>query len=307
MLDDSLVADTSRQVSSLSNKTKYFWRAQGKNAAGTGGWSSIWNFTTVPALPGPPALNAPPNGASNVPATVSLSWNASTGATSYRVQVSTDQTFASATYDSSGITGTTAAPPGLLTSTTYYWRVDAANAAGTTGWSSVWSFTTAPAPPPTPVLLSPPNNATGQPTSPFVTWGRSAGASAYRLQLSLSSVFATAVIDDSTITDTSRPAGSLSNNTSYYWRVEARNAGGWSSWSQAWTFTTSPATPGVPTLQSPANGATNQPAILTLIWNTVPGATGYWLQLATSAAFTLIIRNDSLLTATADQVGPLGE
>ncbi|OLD69707.1 MAG: hypothetical protein AUI33_08895 [Ignavibacteria bacterium 13_1_40CM_2_61_4] len=307
VLDDSLVADTSRQVSSLANKTKYFWRVRGKNAAGTGGWSGIWNFTTVPALPGPPALIAPPNGASNVPTTVSLSWNASTGATSYRVQLSADQTFGSTIFDSSGITATSVTPRGLLTSTLYYWRVDAANAAGTTGWSSVWSFTTVPAPPPTPALQSPPNNATGQPTSLSLIWSPSAGASAYRLQLSVSSIFATTVIDDSSITDTSRQSGALSNGTPYYWRVEARNAGGWSGWSPAWTFTTSPATPGVPTLQSPANGATNQPAILTLIWNTVPGASGYWLQLATSPAFTVIIRNDSLLTATADQVGTLAD
>ena len=307
VLDDSLVADTSRQISSLANQTKYFWRVRAKNAAGTGGWSSIWNFTTVPSLPGPPALIAPPNGASNVPTTLNLSWNASTGATSYRVQVSADQSFGSTTFDSSGITGTTATPHGLLTSTLYYWRVDAANAAGTTGWSSVWSFTTVPAPPPTPVLQSPPNNATGQPTSLPLSWSRSAGASVYRLQLSVSSVFGTTVIDDSTITDTSRQSGPLLNSTSYYWRVEARNPGGWSNWSPAWTFTTSPAPPGVPTLQAPANGATNQPAILTLIWNTVSGASGYWLQLATSAAFTVVIRNDSLLTATADQVGPLAD
>lgn len=100
-------------------------------------------FSTTPTPPSAPTLSSPANGATGVSTSPTLVWNASSGATSYRLQVSTSSSFSTLTFDQSGITSTSQVVSGLANSTTYYWRVNASNSAGTSAWSSVWSFTTA--------------------------------------------------------------------------------------------------------------------------------------------------------------------
>lgn len=96
-------------------------------------------ITTAPAAP---LLASPSNGATDVPVSPWLSWKASTGADSYQVQVSLAKDFSSRVFDKSGIAGTSVQVSGLSNGTVYHWRARASNAAGTSAWSSAWSFTT---------------------------------------------------------------------------------------------------------------------------------------------------------------------
>jgi outer membrane protein OmpA-like peptidoglycan-associated protein len=107
----------------------------------------------VPAPPLPPELATPTNGATGVATNPTLTWNASSGATSYLLQASIDPTFASTTADQSGITTTSYSLSGLATGTTYYWHINATNSGGTSAYSTTWSFTTAAPPPPPPPVL----------------------------------------------------------------------------------------------------------------------------------------------------------
>ena len=68
-------------------------------------------------------------------------------------------------------------------------------------------------------------------------WDSSAGATQYHVQVSTSSLFQNLVVDDSSITTLSRKVGPLLNNTTYYWRVRAKNVGGLSPFSSTWSFT----------------------------------------------------------------------
>ena len=174
--------------------------------------------------------------------TPTLAWNASTGATSYGLQVSTTSSFTTTAVNQTGITGTSYAVPStqLSNSTTYYWRVNATNAAGTSAWSATRSFTTVVAPPAAPTLVSPTNGATGVSRTPLLTWNASSGATSYRVQVSTNSSFSTTVVNQSvTATSYTVPSGSrLSATTKYYWRVNATNAGGTGAWSAVWSFTT---------------------------------------------------------------------
>jgi len=91
-------------------------------------------------------LSLPANGTTNVISTSpTLCWNATSGASSYRLQVSTSSLFTNMVYDQSGLTNTNQTINGISSSTTYYWRVNAANLYGTSIWSSVWIFTTSDA------------------------------------------------------------------------------------------------------------------------------------------------------------------
>jgi hypothetical protein len=58
------------------------------------------------------------------------------------------------------------------------------------------------------------------------------------VQLSTDSTFATTVVNDSTVAAVSRAVGPLGNNTRYYWRVNAKNAGGTTAYSTRRNFTT---------------------------------------------------------------------
>jgi subtilisin family serine protease len=95
--------------------------------------------------PPPPGLTAPvlvsPGNGSSTSRSPTLTWNAVTGATSYRVQVSTSSSFGTLAWDQS-LAGTSTTVTGLLGKTTYFWRVNAINSTETSAWSDVWSFRT---------------------------------------------------------------------------------------------------------------------------------------------------------------------
>jgi hypothetical protein len=71
-----------------------------------------------------------------------MNWNASTGASSYRLQVSTSTSFNPVVFEDSTISATNQEIGPLLDNTAYYWRVLAKNSNGNSTWSPVWSFTT---------------------------------------------------------------------------------------------------------------------------------------------------------------------
>ena len=238
---------TEQAVSGLANGTTYYWRVNASNASGTSAYSSIWSFATLPAIPSPPILASPANGAINQPTSLTLDWNASTGATSYRLQVDNNSDFSSPYYNQAGLTATEQAVSGLANGTTYHWRVNATNSGGTSAYSSVWSFTTATGitPPPPPILVSPLSGATNQPTTLTLDWDASTGATSYRLQVDDNSDFSSQFYDQAGLTATQQLISGLTNSTTYYWRANATNAAGPSSWSSVWQLTTT-ATPSSP-------------------------------------------------------------
>ena len=197
------------------------------------------------SAPSAPVLSLPASGATGASTTPTLQWVASSGAASYAVQVSTSSSFTTIAFSQSGITATSVAvSPALTAGTPYYWRANATNAYGTSSWASAWSFTTASvAPPAAPTLLSPSSGATGVSSSPMLQWNSSTGATSYTVQVSTSSAFSTTVfsLTGSATAATVTPA--LSNSIPYYWRANATGAGGTSSWSSTWSFTTAGSSP----------------------------------------------------------------
>ena len=115
-------------------------------AAGPNVHQTTVGLNVQAAAPGVPVLTAPANGALNVPATPTFTWNAATGASTYDIQVATDAGFSNIVASASGLTGTTWSGASLNTNTMYYWRVKANNACGTGSYSTVFSFTTVAAP-----------------------------------------------------------------------------------------------------------------------------------------------------------------
>jgi hypothetical protein len=247
------------------------------NTSSTGLWPSGVNTvnpsggTTAIRLPlmdaplmNPPILISPANGSVDLIVTPTLLWNSSIMATSYRVQISTDSAaFSTLAYDTAGLTALTITVPSskLTTNTKYYWRVNAANSVGSTLWSTVWNFKTRPNLPNAPILVYPPGN--GVVTNPVTFVWRKAietlsknsvenkkmknvfgksqplTISNYWLEYTTDSTFATGIVRDSTITDTTKTL-TLGISTPYWWRVRAKNQIGWGPFSAAWRFGVSP-------------------------------------------------------------------
>jgi hypothetical protein len=305
LVNDSTLTDTLRALSSLSFSTKYYWRARAKNGVGTSAFSSPFNFTTQFQPPPAPTLVSPSNGQTNVPILITLTWNVASGASTYRVQVATDSSFTTGILvDDSTLTTTSRAIGPLPNSTQFFWRVNAKNPGGPGLYSTVWRFTTIVAPPTAPVLVSPSNGAQNVSLFPTLVWNSAPTATAYRLQVALDSLFAVVVLDDSTITGTSRQVGQLLSITQYFWHVRAKNIGGSGPYSTRFGFITTAAPP-APVLLSPPDSATRVSRTPTMVWSRNASATSYHLQIAADSQFTTLLVNDSTIIDTFKTVPPL--
>jgi len=277
----------------LQNNFRYYWRVSATNIAGTGEWSAKHNFTTVLGMPAAPGLLLPADNATGVSLTPLLDWVEDISATSYQVQVSQDSTFGTTLWDTSGFnTSQVVVRSGLLTNVqTYFWRVRTTNPIGTGPWAEPFRFMTLLIPPAAPQLVDPVDGATEISTTPTLNWDSVQYAASFRVQLSTDSTFGTTLINAAglTFSQYNVPGGILSNNTRYFWRVNASNSAGTGIYSEVWDFHTVISPPvAAPTLLSPPNGALNQPLNLSLDWNDVFGTSGY----------KLLISNDSLFNTT---------
>ena len=147
--------------------------------------SNSATLTVNNAPPSVPTVVSPSNGAQNVALNPTLIWS-SIGAAVCTLKVSASNFVSdSATYVISG--GVLQyALSGLLTSTTYYWKVNATNAYGASGYSSTWNFTTVPPAPGAPTNLAAGSITT---TTATLSWTGSSGATSYNIQASVNSDF----------------------------------------------------------------------------------------------------------------------
>jgi hypothetical protein len=155
-----------------------------------------------------------------------------------------------------------------------------------------------------PVLAYPANGSLDQPTSLTVGWNSVPLATTYHVQVSRNPGFViNVVVNDSTVTDTSRAVTGLLTGAIHYWRVRAKNADGRSLWSSVWNFTTI-ALPAPVTLQAPPHQASIAADSVVFLWNGQTSADRYWLEYATDSTFA-VSTIDSNLTDTTKVVHQL--
>ncbi|MFA7359693.1 MAG: FG-GAP-like repeat-containing protein [Candidatus Kapaibacterium sp.] len=180
-----------------------------------------------------------------------------------------------------------------------------------------------------PNLLSPADNSTGQPSTVLFTWQSSLGASNYRFQLAMDSLFTNLIVNDSLLTsgDLSKNITGLNILTTYYWRLNSKSANGISLWSEVREFKTM-GSPLLVNLISPVQNSVNQPVNLMFKWNRTTDQTltkskkdesakndnaddfsksvsNYWFELAFDSLFVNVLITDSTLTDTIKTVSGL--
>jgi prepilin-type N-terminal cleavage/methylation domain-containing protein len=127
---------TSASVSGLSMGTTYYFRVRVNAASGSGSWSNVTSVSTW-------NLSAPSLTASTLSSTsFNMSWTASSHATSYILQLSSDGTTWSSgwQYSFSGTSNTFSS--GVAQGYRYYGRVQAVNGSFSGPWSNIANTTT---------------------------------------------------------------------------------------------------------------------------------------------------------------------
>lgn len=180
------------------------------------------------SCPTPTGLNA--TNIQNTSAT--LSWNASSGATSYKLEY---KTAAGTTWTQITTSATTYNVTGLTAGTTYNSRVLAVCSSGNSAYSSTISFTTTGGTCNTPTGL---NASAITSSSALVSWNAVSGVSSYNLQYKLSSSGTWSQVNT---TSTAVQLNGLSPSTSYDVRVQSVCSGSTSAFSSIVSFTTSAA------------------------------------------------------------------
>ncbi len=272
----------------LAYNTLYYWQVRSVNTYGNiqaddGTW---WWFWTRTAPPGAFSKLSPENGATDQLTSLTLSWEATAGAT---YQYCYDTAFGSTcindgAWTSTGST-TSANLTGLSYDTTYYWQVKATNGSTVTlaNDGAYWSFTTQIAPPGAFGKTSPGDGTPDQPLNPTLTWEASAGTG-----VTYEYCYSTTKTAENACDGTWYPAGTatsaslsgLSNDTPYYWQVRAVNVSGYTyangSADALWSFTTQISAPWAFGKVSPTSGTSGVPLNITLEWSPSAGVARYF-------------------------------
>ena len=273
---------TSFPISGLTQNTTYYVRLRANNTGGTGAYSTpAFEVTTLPTPPAAPTALV----ASAITATgLTLSWTAPSGPiSSYALEYSTDNTFASGVTTLTPAGGATSqAITGLSANTTYFFRLKAINLGGESPFSTpALSATTLP---------GPPSNLAASnvlQTTLTLTWNAPGGTlTGYALRYSTSPDPSGATPVSVDASATSFNVTGLTPNTTYYFQISALNGSGSSLASNVLQVSTLPNPPAAPTnLTATAITTTG----LTLTWTPPAGPiSSYVLQYSTDDTFTTI-------------------
>ncbi|MGY6521495.1 MAG: LamG-like jellyroll fold domain-containing protein, partial [Mongoliitalea sp.] len=187
--------------------------------------------------PASPILSNPANGQQQLSKAVVFSWEEVSNADSYILQVSSSVNFDQELKDFSELTTPTFSTDQLAFGQTYFWRVQAINANGSSEFSEIFTFETLQAP--GKVTLIGPSHQTAGLTIPVeLSWEATTRASSYHVQIAFDEAFANLFSDQLNLQTTQIQLTDLSEGTIYFWRVRAENEAGFGSYSDIRNFST---------------------------------------------------------------------
>jgi len=256
-------------------------------------------------FPDAPLLVSPPDGSQDIEDDVTFVWRSNDVAYGYELQVSRNLDFSPLVINEFVVSDTSLLVTNLDANIVHVWRVRAVTEGGArSDWSEVWSFGTVGLPP-APVLLSPANAATNQPTSVPFMWESVPGGDRYQLQVATVSDFSATFADVGNIQDTTTLVSGFDFDRTYYWRVRGGNILGNGDWSQVRSFTTMMAVPPAPELATPEDGAEDVLTTLQLTWNESATATSYRVQVSEQSGFMSTVVNEGNIANTSFTVSNL--
>jgi len=139
------------------------------------------------------------------------------------------------------------------------------------------------APPAMAILASPANGAIVGSGGITLRWNFPRDAAFYQLQVARDSTFAALLVNEIGLVDTFKVISGLEGQMTYYWRVQASNAGGVSAYSVRNYFTTG--FPAATAQVAPLNNVRDVTLAPTLAWRTARDANAYQMQIAGNSLF----------------------
>lgn len=224
-----------------------------------------------------PTLLAPADGAANRVPNVQLDWDAVAGAVSYKIELSTDSTFATTHKFSTAVTAYNTSE--LLFGAQYWWRVKAIGFSDSSGWSNVRTFTVIDKV----TILAPVDSAIQRLVKMQVKWTAISGVTFYEWEVDSALTFDSplhrtgSIVAPATETFTSQ----LYFGQPYYLRMRTGHALDTCSWSPVVMFTTLNDF----VLRKPTDGSVESIPTPTLKWK-YTGSTHYEIAMATDSAMT---------------------
>lgn len=240
----------------------------------TGGYNPILDeirigdtYGDVAAYVPPPAA---PTGLAATPGnnTVSLSWDATSGATGYKVLRGTTTGVYTVT---NSVASNTNFDATVVGGTTYFYAVQATNSSGGGALSAEVSVTPTIALPSTPVGFT----ATGTNSAVLLNWSAASGASGYNIKRATTSGAEVAIASTGA---TSYTDSAVINGTTYFYTVSATNSAGESADSLEVS-----AVPDVPPATPTGLSATAGNNQVSLSWTGVAGAASYYVKRSTTS------------------------
>ena len=234
--------------------TTYYYRVKACNDAGLSPYSNVVSgkVKSVTPKPAAPVVKIGHSASSGKPM---LTWNAVSGATSYKVYRATSQ---NGTYSLLGtVTATSYTNTGAKAGVTYYYKVKAVNSAGESAYSNIVSGRATVT-----TLTMGHSSASGKPQ---LTWKAVSGAASYRVYRSTAKNGAYTVINTTKALTYTNVGAAL--GTTYYYKVEALNAAG-----KSLGFSAVVEGKVAPVLAVGYSSVSGKPQ---LTWKAVPGATEY--------------------------------
>ncbi|MBA3872233.1 MAG: DUF11 domain-containing protein, partial [Anaerolineae bacterium] len=275
-----------RTVPATSVAGTYYWRVNVNLGSGLQ-VSPFYRSLIAPAVaPLAPVLLSPANAVMSSANTLTLTWATIKDVVgrdaTYQIQVDNTATFVSPEYTINHLNGTSTTTSTLVDGL-YIWRVRAISSSNLVGpWSVVRTFTIDTKAPLAPALSLPVNGAIVANARPTFSWLAVVGANRYRLQVDDDAGFGSPEINIFPVTTLSYALITSLQQGTYNWRVQAYDAAG-----NAGTFSAI-RTFKVNIQLTPANGISLPVTpTITFTWQPVVNATGYQVQIATDAAFTV--------------------
>ena len=261
------VTTTSYTNTGAKEGTTYYYKVKAANGAGESAYSNVVSGkVVVTPKPAAPVVKIGNSASSGKPM---LTWNAVSGATSYKVYRATSQ---NGTYSLLGtVTATSYTNTGAKAGMTYYYKVKAVNSVGESAYSNivsgkVKSVTPKPA---APVVKIGHSASSGK---PMLTWNAVSGATSYKVYRATSQNGTYSLLG--TVTTTSYINTGAKDGVTYYYKVKAVNSAGESAFSNVVSGKTT-----VTTLTMGHSASSGKPQ---LTWKAVSGAASYRVYRATT-------------------------
>lgn len=231
----------------ISVNTTYYWQVAVADEFGLTTFSPVWSFTTRAAQPPEPAFDPnPPDGATDQPAELTLSWSASHPdelSMTFDVHLGTDASNLPRVQEN--LTKTEYKVSKLEINKTHYWQVITKDGQGNSVPGPIWSFSTISNQPPDPPFNPSPSDGATNVNSVMFTWSASdpdGDALTYNVYFSTYQMPAWYVVIQPRISNLEVPKfipiDKMEPNTTYFWRVAVKDNAANATVGNEWSFTT---------------------------------------------------------------------